>query len=489
MRHYPIDARVHNLQTTPVPLTNEQLQHFIAAGYLPLQSSLPPSYHRLIFDRFDEIRESYGHFGNNLLPLVPELGELFEDPVVKGALQSVLGDDYSMHPHRALHYNPPGSPEQGFHKDSYWGYVRRVRNHRPWWVMIMYFPQSTPVKKGPTAVMRGSQHLNQQPLEFCKPASISGKAGSLVMIHYDIWHRKMLNQTDLHRYMFKFEFTRLRTPEPTDRGPWSPLKRRVTPDLSVVWASVWNWLVGRAPLRLADQGETTLPKIEELGSDDEWRGIRAAYEFAQAGKMSIEPLLDALASNRDGYNEKRRYSDDGSRWRDDVHARNAAHGLVHVGRPAVNGLLDSLFNGVDRARKHAAFALGEIGDTKAIDGLCKALSDDEVHVKVAAIEALGLLKPNQASVTAMIGALQDPNSEVRFDAALSLMRASAQAASSLKDQFVEPLGKALYDTNRYVSAYAAEALERIGSKDAFSELLPFLRTSRWCAHTDNQRPF
>ena len=489
MRQYPIEARNHNAQSEPVRLKDEQLQQFIAAGYLPLQSSLPPSYHRLIFKRFDEIRESHGHFGNNLLPLVPELGELFEDPIVKGALQSVLGMEYSMHPHRALHYNPPESAEQDFHKDSYWGYVRRVRNHRPWWVMIMYFPQSTPVKKGPTAVMRGSQHLNQNPLAFCSPASISGKAGSLVMIHYDIWHRKMLNQTQLHRYMFKFEFTRLATPKSTDRGPWLPLKRRVTPDLSVVWESVWNWLAGRAPLRTLDQVNAVASYIEALGATEEWRGIRAAYEIAQAGKTAIEPLLGALATNRASYSEKRRYSDNGSIWRDDAIARNAAHGLAQIGRPAVNGLLDSLQFGVDRERKHAAFALGEIGDQKAIDGLSKALTDDEVHVRVAAIEALGLLNPTRASVLAMVGALEDPASEVRFDAALSLMRATTQASAAVKGQFVEPLGKALYDTNRYVSAYAVEALERIGTKAAYGELMPFLRNSRWCAHTDNRRPF
>lgn len=489
MRLYPVEAREHNAHSAPVPLSDEQLRHFIAAGYLPLQSSLPSSYHRLIFERFDQVSQSYGHFGNNLLPLVPELGELFEDPIVKGALQTVLGKDYSMHPHRALHSNPPGTPEQGFHKDSYWGYVRRVRNHRPWWVMIMYFPQSTPVKKGPTAVMRGSQHLNQQPNEYCVPASISGKAGSLVMIHYDIWHRKMLNQTELNRYMFKFEFTRLRPPEPTDRGSWISPKRKVKPDLSPVWESVWDWVVGRpsATDSVGDEGNAI--STDDLGASDEWRGIRAGYELASFGKAAIGPLLNAMHSNPSGYNEKRRYSDNGLLWRDDAIARNAAHGLVSIGRPAINGLLDTLDHGGDRARKHAAFALGEIGDRSATDGLDRALQDDEVHVRVAAIEALGLLKPSNVGLTAMLAALRDPASEVRFDAALSLMRASTRTSAAMKAKCVSSLGAALYDTNRYVSGYAAEALERIGTKAALAELLPFLRTSRWCAHTDNQHPF
>ena len=177
MRTYPVEARRHNAQRANVPLTDQQLQAFVANGFLVLKSSLPETYHRLIFERFDEVATGIGHFGNNLLPLIPELVEFFDDPVVKGALTSVLGRDYSMHPHRALHKNPPGSDEQQFHKDSYWGYTRRVRNHRPWWVMIMYFPQDTELEKGPTAVMAGSQHLNQRPEELLQRGADRGRCG------------------------------------------------------------------------------------------------------------------------------------------------------------------------------------------------------------------------------------------------------------------------------------------------------------------------
>ena len=489
MRLYPTEARTHNANSAPIPLTDSQLAEFIANGCLQLQSALPASFHKLIFNRFDELHQSIGHFGNNLLPLVPELNEFFEEPVVKGALQSVLGEHYSMHPHRALHANPPGSSEQGFHKDSYWGYVRRVRNHRPWWVMVMYLPQSTPVKKGPTAVMRGSQHLNQQPQAYCSPVSISGKAGGFVLIHYDVWHRKMLNQTDMNRYMFKFEFTRLSPPMPTDRGEWIGAPRRSKPDLSPVWEANWNWLTGRKSQQT--NGHTDVPENipELLGSGEEWRGISAAYSLSKFGKRAVPPLLAALNSNPNGYNEQRRYSDNGSLWRDDVVVRNAAHGLVNIGKAALPGLLDVLENGNDRAKKHAAFALGEIGDKRAIAGLINALSHDEVHVRVAAIEALGLLPPSQPTIDGMLRALGDPASEVRFDATLSIMRAVTRGSKKLAAQTVDPLGEALFDTNRYVSGYAAETLERIGTAPALAHLLPFLRTARWCAHTDNRRPF
>jgi len=38
------------------------------------------------------------------------------------------------------------------------------------------------------------------------------------MIHYDIWHRKMKNFTNLKRFMVKFEFTRMSRPQ---RAEWN----------------------------------------------------------------------------------------------------------------------------------------------------------------------------------------------------------------------------------------------------------------------------
>ena len=489
MREYPLTARLHNRKRPPVPLSGEKIRQFIANGHLVLKSSLPRSYHDLIFERVQTLNHGYGHFGNNLLPLLPELNEFFEDPVVKGALTSILGSEYHMHPHRALHSNPPGSQEQGFHKDSYWGYVRRVRNHRPWWVMIMYFPQDTELEKGPTAVMGGSQFLNQRPEDHCEEVSADGQAGTFLLIHYDIWHRKMFNSTDHDRYMFKFEFTRLRQPT-MKREPLSAWRRpRVRdhggPDMTPAWKSIWSWLNGKRSNAKSNGSAST----ELLGSEMEADGINAAYNLAANGNGALTQLLDALDSNPEPYNEGRRYSDDGSIWRADAVVRNAAYGLSAIGTRAIPGLCDILKSGSERGRKHAAFALGEIGQRASTEALTEALDDSMVHVRIAASEALGLIPPSEESVDGMLYALQDEASEVRFDAALSLMRASVSAKPKLMTNTVEPLADGLYDTNRYVSGYAAETLQRIGSKDALEHLLPYLQTARWCAHTDNRRPF
>ncbi len=469
-------------------LTDEQIREFLARGFLLLRSSLPESYHQRIFDRTHALATGPGHFGNNLLPLIPELDRFFEEPVVRGALTSILGSQYLMHPHRALHTNPPGSDQQSFHKDSYWGYTRRVRNHRPWWVMVMYFPQDTPLGVGPTAVMDGSQHIYQRPETFCDEAPATGPAGTFLLIHYDIWHRKMLNTEAADRYMFKFEFTRLAPPDTGSGRPWRTPKRRPALDLSPVWQSNWAWLQGQTPTQAA-RGRLD-DWLGHMESGDEHNGIVAAYEASAFGAAAVSPLLSMLEHNPAPADNTRYYADNGANWQADAGIRNATHALVNIGKPALRGLMRTLADGNPRARKHAAFALGEIstGSRASERALREALHDHELQVRIAATEALSIKPASTTVVNGLIEALRDPESEVRFDAALGLVRAAAQDSGKLT-RAIAPLGDALDDSNRYVSAHAVDALERIASPAALRLLLPFLRTARWCAHTDNARPF
>ena len=59
---------------------------------------------------------SAGRFGNNIYPGVPELAGVLQTPSVRGALTSILGEDYCMHAHRALHLYEGMGNEQGFHQ-------------------------------------------------------------------------------------------------------------------------------------------------------------------------------------------------------------------------------------------------------------------------------------------------------------------------------------------------------------------------------------
>ncbi len=76
--------------------------------------------------------------------------------VLAGALTSLLGSGYYMHPHRHCHDTRPGSRAQDWHKDSYWGFTK-PRHHSPTWIMAMYYPQKVTLDMGPTGVLPGKR--------------------------------------------------------------------------------------------------------------------------------------------------------------------------------------------------------------------------------------------------------------------------------------------------------------------------------------------
>ena len=89
-------------------LSDEQVREFVANGVLVLKSDPDnPDLHRKIYDK---MAWSIGHefnMGNNVLPRVPELQRILDCPTVHGALVSILGDDYLLHPHRYMHPSEP----------------------------------------------------------------------------------------------------------------------------------------------------------------------------------------------------------------------------------------------------------------------------------------------------------------------------------------------------------------------------------------------
>src|SRR4051794_10293443 len=285
---------------TPLLLDDAQMQRFIAHGFLQLQTQLPRSFHDRIYERFDGMigtQDEGNNPGNNLLPLVPELDDVFRDPVVTGALTSVVGPGYAMHPHRALHNNLPGSPPQNMHKDSYWGFRSRVRNHRPRWVMVMYVPQATPLEQGPTGVVSGSQYQTRRPDPALMP-EVPGslEAGGFLLIHYDVWHRKMQNFTDRNRFMMKFEFARMVNPDQPSWNHRDPAWRLQDPpplDMSAVWRRQWRWL------RNAPADRPTANDVDACGlADTDPRArLHAINAIAASGRAATElarlaPLLE-----------------------------------------------------------------------------------------------------------------------------------------------------------------------------------------------------
>lgn len=125
----------------------------------------------------------------------------------------------------------------------------------------------------------------------------------------------------------------------------------------------------------------------------------------------------------------------------------AVDGLVAIGRPAVQPLLDLLDSHNYTARAWAIRALAGIGDPRGLDELLDAAQNDfALSVRRAAARGLGTLHWHelasdrvQAAQTSALAALlkvcQDPEWVVRY-AAITGLQALATAASSLHSALV-----------------------------------------------------
>ena len=124
---------------------------------------------------------------------------------------------------RFCHKTMPGKEAQLWHRDTFWG-RRYPRNHRPYWLMALYFPQDTTFEMGPTGLLprshyftrdadpkvakqMGDSKISDRELAsgkkaetFCanthwhlREVAPVCKAGSIVLMHYDLWHRGAKN--------------------------------------------------------------------------------------------------------------------------------------------------------------------------------------------------------------------------------------------------------------------------------------------------------
>lgn len=447
-------------------LNDEQMRRFIVNGYITVKANLPANFHEAIFRQTQIVFEKEGNPGNNVLPRIPAIQEIFDDATVHGALTSVLGPNYYMHPHRHCHYNPPGSGGQTMHKDSW-----TRRRHHTRWVMALYYPQDTTEEIGPTGILPGSQYNNTQPERDEIP--LCGEAGTVTIVHYDLWHRAMPNRSEKQRYMMKFLFTRMEEPQypswNSQREAWETVGGNGNQQM---WRHLWNWHYGKngGTKKEGPSHDKSISEwMETLRNESEAVCLNAAYALGEIGVPAIPALMEALQDESE------------------ANRRNASYALSAMGKSAIPALMEAASDQNAGVRASAVDTLGDIGlpAQEAIAVLNPALRDASEQVRRLAAEALGTTGQfTSSAVPALIEALGDKDDWVRRNATLALARIGPVAKSA-----VSALNAALKDDNRYVRANAGYALHRIGTPEASDAVLRFLMTSRWCPSTTRESTF
>ncbi len=413
--------------SVPRLLSDEQYAAFLRDGYLEVTpESLGSSDHDFLYQRAADLyeltastRSKTAHLdilGDNLRAQIPEIELLLNDPAVDGALTSLLGPDYLLHPHSYCHRS--FERDQIFHQDGNlpWNERGHYRTHQPEWVMLFYYPQDVDESNGPTEVVAGSQYWTIDhetddgrwhpgdrvdrsvdedvfggddlslrdrtqtaaleaglPIPDLDRRFVHVAKGTVLLAHYDLFHRG--SRTEGHpqaRYLYKFYFARTREPTVPAWAALSPPKppdlSKVRSDLRPVVAANWRWAVGKPGGQLdaasADEPPTEL-LVDQLLTGVENERVEAAYLL---GERASDTDHDALAGLRRAL------------WADVEAARRAAgHGLRQAGLAGLDVLLHGLADGPAPTRRVSVAALGTVvaaARPDAVSAVVRAADDD-----------------------------------------------------------------------------------------------------------------
>ena len=447
-------------------LTDSQMQEFIVNGFVSVKADFSPAFHESVRTQAEAIFLTEGNPGNDILPKIPELGVLFTHPAVTGALTSILGSGYAMHPHRHCHLTPPQQPGQRHHQDSYED-DQNVRHHRTRWAMAFYYPQDVSAQMGPTSVLPASQYYTSRTqAEREEEALLCGDAGTVTIVHYDLWHRATTNRSDRNRFMIKFLFCRMAEPTAPSWDCSSSVWRdpAASDKLPKLWRSVWNWHTGNevsnggrkegghAGVSAARSERSIKEEVKDLPEAERLENIYRLSSQGQEGAAMLMEMLPEEAVALLDHNQAAQHTNPSQLI--------SSFGLSSQGALAVPYLVNALTAEDWPLRAAAADILGDIGLTarNAVPSLLDCLKDDSEWVRRNAAEALGNIASAEAVPRLTRLLTGDCSHFVRHNAALSLAKIGpdAEAASS-------SLHLALTDSNLYVRENSRLALARSNS--------------------------
>ena len=100
-------------------LDDDEVKSFLVKGWHILEDTLVPEavHDRIYAEGVEFLRDEAVLTAENVTSRIPAIKQVVSSPVVRGALQSLLGEGYALHPHTFLHSTFAGNDED-FHKGN-----------------------------------------------------------------------------------------------------------------------------------------------------------------------------------------------------------------------------------------------------------------------------------------------------------------------------------------------------------------------------------
>ena len=508
---------------------DEDMQRFIVEGFVTLRSELPIQFHTRMFNALETLDEGGPHGHNNLLPCVPELRVMLDEPVIVGALTSILGPDYYLHFHRHDHVNFPDS-EQPLHKDgdnhSHYAVDGLRRNQVTRYAMLFYYPQDTPIAAGPTGVVPRTQYILRRRVEALRREhqnhihkirqelkqefgdGTDDPASRLAM--RELYKAKEQALQDEHPELFEA----MRAAD----APWESEKIPLTGKAGTVSIVHFDMVHGRYSANTSGQPRHMVKFLftrNEEPRKPSWSHSGASWQIepnapeapaweyfwnwhkgtpAATAEIAAPDAVTNLQSDDDRLALGAAYTL-GSQptglpileetfLSDDIGLRTmAAYGLARSGKAAVPMLMRALDQADASLAVRIIDVLGDIGPraVSAANALATWTNHAEPMVRRYALEALGLVISHNAEIDqtfldTLSAGLIDEDAIARRNATFAIARLGKRANAS---EIVQRVTDNLYHWHHHVRGWSIEALLRFQDAQAMKSALSYLSSARW----------
>lgn len=262
-------------------LTADQMIDFVRYGFLRFDAIVPQDINDAFMAQYAEgasneeeanVRLPSVDFGTPIPDAFSEetpIGALLKLPEVSGALQSLLGPG-ALVDHQRLHYREPNQQvSQLLHCDAMIDARRDAFD-----VQLMYYPHEVTREMGGTLIVPGSHMRRANQATIARYQNVSGQtqlvgpAGTVLILHHNIWHAGRRNASDRARAMYKLRFN----PTVRQTGHWD--------------MSTYDAAAARAskPLHSPHAVEDDLQ--HRLSTWEPWADVRGGYlDIVQRNKL------------------------------------------------------------------------------------------------------------------------------------------------------------------------------------------------------------
>lgn len=198
--------------------------------------------------------------------------------------------------------------------------------------------------------------------------------------------------------------------------------------LNTIWGK-------QPPERIFKDLEDENPRVQDL-----------AWALIKLAEPGVEQFIEALKEN------------------DEYERLKSINSLVTIGEPAVESLIKVLKYNEKDVRERAAWALGRIGDVRALNPLIEALKDEDLHVRWHAAEALGEIN-NVRAIEPLTGLLEDKNVPSNWETNLTVGDKAKEAIKKIKStqEEKEMAASTLEEKNRRLQ----KLIKEIGDRKRF----------------------